>query len=186
MGKLRLNVYPRVDRRELPFYKRLSDALGLLSIYPILSVLAIGLGGSLVFFVSESYLILVSSFLALLAVTKRGLREAVLGAMVVAGVVLVVSPYVLLLMFGVEEAFWGVAGKLTIFVASGLLVHEVSRKLNMREKLDKYGGLVVLGSLALLVRLPVFVLGGLIILALGLGGASSELRKLYYANMAGG
>lgn len=183
MKKLSLKVYPKIPREELDFYKRLADAFGLLSIYPLLSIISYSLENILLLLVSETYLFLIAVFLAYILLRREKDREKLLAVIVLIGAILIVAPYFLATLIGQQYPFIGISGKLLSLVGAGLYIHDVSKNLGMRERLNKYGSLVILGTLALIVREPIFILGGLILVALGFGGASNEVRRLYYANI---
>lgn len=175
-------IYPRVAPEKLGFYSRLADALGLLALYPFIALVAYGLSNVVLFAAAESYLVLLAAFFSYTVfrgrVTGRDVAASLLSGV---GAALIVVSYAASSVIPLAEMLV-MAGKLLVFVVSGLYVHDLAKKLGMRDRLDKYGGLIVLGSLVLVVRNELFILAGLLLLALGLGGASSEIRRLYYAN----
>ncbi len=178
-----LRVYPRVPQEELTFYKRLADALGLLALYPPIALLSYALGSIVLMIAAEGYFLVTVVFAAYTLARVNGRRERFATVLLATGIILEAAPY-LLPPFSLRE-FLGVTGKLIVLVTMGLYLHSLAVKLGMREMLDKYGGLAVLGSLALITRYPLFVLGGLLLVALGFGGASNEVRRLYLANKLG-
>jgi len=175
-------IYPRVDPEKLGFYSKLADALGLLALYPFIALVAYWLSNVVLFAAAESYLVLLAAFFSYAVLRGRLTgRDVAASLLSVIGAALIVVAYTASSVIPLAEMLV-MAGKLLVFVVPGLYVHDLAKKLGMGNMLDKYGGLIVLGSLILVVRNELFILAGLLLLALGLGGASGEIRRLYYAN----
>ncbi|GEM_PF-1966103 len=179
----KLNIYPRVDSDKLDLYRGLSDALGLMAFYPVFTVLAVGLGDPFFLAIAETYIVVVGALLCY-RVYRLGIgRGRVAAVLMGASLVMIALPYLGSLLGVSLPPFIGAAGKVVLLSVTGLYMHSIARSLGRWDRLDRYGGLIVLGALVVVVREPLIVSIGLLLAALGLGGASTELRKLYYANL---
>jgi len=166
----------------LSLYRKIADYTGLIALYPFFSIIAFSLGSIPLLFASEVFLSLVLLLLSLaiyrLSPFIETKRFRILFVVFLSSSLLIMVPFVAFLFVNFDP-FLNVAGKLIGFVAIGLLTHSLARKLRIGQRLDRYGGLIVLGSLILVVRDPMFVLAGLLLVSLGFGGVSTELRKFY-------
>lgn len=181
--KRKLEVYPRVDGRLLDGYRRLSDVLGLMAFYPVLAVVAVGIGDPFFYMVAETYILVIGAALAYRIYRLEAGRGRVAAVIMAVSLLLIISPYLGPITGLPVSPFIGAAGKVILLSTAGLHIHSIAKSLGRWEKLDKYGGLIVLGSLVVIVREPLVVALGLLLAALGFGGASTEIRKLYYANL---
>ncbi len=154
--------------------RRLADSVGMLAFYPLLYVLAYALdilGLMLALHLYLSAMVGVSG-LSLWKVSWPDPRKAMLS-----GILLWICLIMLIAALVVPQHYDLLTnlGTIAPMLVIGLYAHDVSKVTGLR-KLDRFGGLVVLGSFLVVVRVPLFVLIAFIVLGLGLGGVSQYLR----------
>ena len=176
-----------MDDSLLKAIKRLSDLTGLLAFYPVFLVVSVLLGSLTLLLSSEIYflvLLVVSIPYLYLAQTlvknkvKQVLSVIILSISVAVGVIVLVFPVSFNSL--ITSEFLLALSKLVAITMYALVFFDVSKVLNMQETLGKYSGLIVLGSFLLVVRLLITIFIGLLLLAVGFGNISQNLRKVYY------
>ncbi|MDK2464443.1 MAG: hypothetical protein QI223_06710 [Candidatus Korarchaeota archaeon] len=158
---------------------KLGDLVGLTAFYPLFSVVGY-LAGSLVLLLSSRvYLIVLLAAMAhatwALSWPRPG-RARAAGALFGASAAALAAE--LLAPQGNLASALGSVGEVLPMAVIGLLAHDVAKATPIGSKLDRLGGLTVLGSFLVVIREPVTVLLGLVLMTLGLGGISQHLRNL--------
>ncbi len=158
---------------------RFGDLVGLAAFYPLFSIGGYLSGSLALLLASRVYFILL-----LLAMTyvvwglgwprvRKARAAAVLFALSAAALLLELSP-----LYESLGEILGAVGDVLPMVVVGLLAHDVAGASPGGSKLDRFGGITVLGSFLIVIREPITILLGLVLMTLGLGGISQGLKIL--------
>ncbi len=158
---------------------KLGDLIGLTAFYPLFSIAGY-LAGSLVLLLSSRIYLMV--LLAAMAYVAWALSWPRPGRARAAGVLFAASAAALVAELlapqGDLASALGSVGEVLPMAVIGLLAHDVAKASPIGFKLDRLGGITVLGSFLVVIREPITVLLGLVLMTLGLGGISQHLRRL--------
>ncbi len=154
--------------------KRLADVVGMMAFFPLLMLISyftelVGLA-----FALHLYFVLTTALAAafLWSVRWPNPKKALLsGAIMGVSSALMIAALTPVPAAGTLSNLGTVASMLVI----GLYAHDVA-KVSGLKKLDRFGGLVVLGSFLVVIRESFIVLVAMLLLSLGLGGVSQYLR----------
>ncbi len=156
--------------------RRLADVVGMMAFFPLLMLISyatdlVGLALAL-----HLYFVLTTALAAAFLWKVRWpdpRKSLISGAIMGSSVVLMVMA-----LAPIQSELAGTLtnlGTLASMLVIGLYAHDVAKVSGLR-KLDRFGGLIVLGSFLVVIRESFVVLIAMLLLSLGLGGVSQYLR----------
>ena len=154
--------------------KRLADVVGMMAFFPLLMLISYATELVGLVLALHLYFVLTTALAAIFLWKVRwpDPRKALLSSAIMGlSAVLMLIALAPVPVAGILSNLGTVASMLVI----GLYAHDVARVSGLR-KLDRFGGLVVLGSFLVVIRESFIVLIAMLLLSLGLGGVSQYLR----------
>ncbi len=153
---------------------RLADVIGMMAFYPLIEIVSNLMSAVLMLLVVKLYyslILIVLSYLFIKLDWNRG-KAYTAAALSLASAAMVLLP--IFLDFP-NSYYVSVLGTILPMFLVGLMAHDLARKW-FDPKLDKMGGLVVLGSFLLVVRVDLLTFLALVVMATGLSGVSQRVR----------
>ncbi len=152
---------------------RLADVIGMMAFYPLMEIVSTFAGAILMLVVKLYYslLLVVLSYLFTKLDWSRG-KAYIAAVLTLASAVMVLLP---IFVDFPNSYYSSVLGTILPMFLVGLMAHDLSKKW-LDPKLDRMGGLVVLGSFLLVVRADLLTFLALIVIAAGLSGVSQRVR----------
>jgi len=181
------HVLPEATR---PHIRRFADYLGLIAFYPFLLIIGDIMGDFFLLSIAEMYFLLLLlgfSFVFLklgkiLKHSKFSIASAVI--LLIFAVDLISIVYQVATNTILPEII-PTATKLIPIVIIGLTLHDLSKLSSVLKKLDKMGGITIIGSFLLVIKFEVTIMLGILFLAIGFASASQFVRKIAYSTLIG-